>query len=99
MQPLSAPSVTLEPSPSSPQQDPRWTPLEDMEVFSPDDEDGHRNPGGGTACGPSPGPPPGPSPGPPLSPTGDPVYLHLDNRNVNLQGGGETSERPKRNKK
>lgn len=29
-------SVTLEPAPSSPQQDPRWTPLEDMEVFSPD---------------------------------------------------------------
>ncbi|KAG7506063.1 zinc finger 648-like [Solea senegalensis] len=35
-EPLPAPSVTLEPSPSSPQQDPRWTPLEDMEVFSPD---------------------------------------------------------------
>ncbi|KAK2893335.1 uncharacterized protein si:dkeyp-113d7.10 [Channa argus] len=31
-------SVTLGPSPSSLQQDPRWTPLEDMEVFSPDDE-------------------------------------------------------------
>ncbi|KAK5855720.1 hypothetical protein PBY51_007370 [Eleginops maclovinus] len=36
--PLSNTSVTLEPSPSSPQQDPRWTPLEDMEVFSPDEE-------------------------------------------------------------
>uniref|UniRef100_A0A665XC19 C2H2-type domain-containing protein n=1 Tax=Echeneis naucrates TaxID=173247 RepID=A0A665XC19_ECHNA len=36
--PLSTPAVTLEPSPSSPQQDPRWTPLEDMEVFSPDDD-------------------------------------------------------------
>ncbi|XP_034448604.1 uncharacterized protein si:dkeyp-113d7.10 isoform X2 [Hippoglossus hippoglossus] len=38
MEPPPAPSVTLEPSPSSPQQDPRWTPLEDMEVFSPDDD-------------------------------------------------------------
>ncbi|XP_011602661.2 uncharacterized protein isoform X3 [Takifugu rubripes] len=37
VQPLSAPPMTLEPAPSSPQQDPRWTPLEDMEVFSPDD--------------------------------------------------------------
>lgn len=36
-QPLLAPPMTLEPTPSSPQQDPRWTPLEDMEVFSPDD--------------------------------------------------------------
>ncbi|CAN9505097.1 unnamed protein product [Ophioblennius macclurei] len=36
---LSSTSVTLEPSPSSPQQDPRWTPLEDMEVFSPDEDD------------------------------------------------------------
>lgn len=36
-QPLSAFPMTLEPAPSSPQQDPRWTPLEDMEVFSPDD--------------------------------------------------------------
>lgn len=36
-QPLSASPMTLEPAPSSPQQDPRWTPLEDMEVFSPDD--------------------------------------------------------------
>ncbi|XP_059203254.1 uncharacterized protein si:dkeyp-113d7.10 isoform X2 [Centropristis striata] len=59
--PLSTPSVTLEPSPSSPQQDPRWTPLEDMEVFSPDEDDRQREPAG---------PPPGPSPGPPLSPTG-----------------------------
>lgn len=31
-------SLTLEPTPSSPQQDPRWTPLEDMEVFSPDQD-------------------------------------------------------------
>lgn len=37
-QPLCFPTLTLEPSPSSPQQDPRWTPLEDMEVFSPDVE-------------------------------------------------------------
>uniref|UniRef100_A0A3Q3X422 C2H2-type domain-containing protein n=1 Tax=Mola mola TaxID=94237 RepID=A0A3Q3X422_MOLML len=29
-----APPLTLEPSPSSPQQDPRWTPLEDMEVWT-----------------------------------------------------------------
>nr|XP_057904189.1 uncharacterized protein si:dkeyp-113d7.10 isoform X2 [Doryrhamphus excisus] len=43
---------TLEPSPSSPQQDPRWTPLEDMDVFSPDEDTG-----GGTK----------PSPAPPLS--------------------------------
>ncbi|XP_074484683.1 uncharacterized protein LOC141763827 isoform X2 [Sebastes fasciatus] len=66
--PLSAPAVTLEPSPSSPQQDPRWTPLEDMEVFSPDDDaaDGQRN-----TTGPPPGP--GPSPGPTLSPTGSSV--------------------------
>ncbi|CAJ1075468.1 uncharacterized protein si:dkeyp-113d7.10 [Xyrichtys novacula] len=28
-----APAMTMEPSPSSPQQDPRWTPLEDMEYF------------------------------------------------------------------
>lgn len=35
---LSTPSLSLEPLPSSPQQDPRWTPLEDMEVFSPDEE-------------------------------------------------------------
>ncbi|XP_031696800.1 uncharacterized protein LOC116379022 [Anarrhichthys ocellatus] len=61
--PPSTPSVTLEPSPSSPQQDPRWTPLEDMEVFSPDEEaaDAQRKtsrPGSGSG------------PGPPLSPTG-----------------------------
>uniref|UniRef100_A0A667WMX0 C2H2-type domain-containing protein n=1 Tax=Myripristis murdjan TaxID=586833 RepID=A0A667WMX0_9TELE len=36
---LSAASLALEPSPTSPQQDPRWTPLEDMEVLSPDDDD------------------------------------------------------------
>ncbi|TDH03519.1 hypothetical protein EPR50_G00164700 [Perca flavescens] len=42
-------------------QDPRWTPLEDMEVFSPDDDaaDGQRK---STA--------PPPPPGPPLSPKG-----------------------------
>lgn len=34
-----APPLSLEPRPSSPQQDPRWTPLEDMEVFSPDEEE------------------------------------------------------------
>ncbi|XP_071320820.1 uncharacterized protein [Trachinotus anak] len=64
VEPLSAPSVTLEPSPSSPQQDPRWTPLEDMEVFSPDDDaaDGQRSTGGGATTR--------PSPGPPCSPTG-----------------------------
>ncbi|KAM8844127.1 uncharacterized protein AB9W97_022340 [Spinachia spinachia] len=55
--PLSTSSVTLEPSPSSPQQDPRWTPLEDMEVFSPDVEaaEGQRSIS---------------RPGPPRSPTG-----------------------------
>ncbi|XP_072299930.1 uncharacterized protein [Eucyclogobius newberryi] len=31
--------LSLEPRPSSPQQDPRWTPLEDMEVFSPDEDE------------------------------------------------------------
>ncbi|XP_040918345.1 uncharacterized protein si:dkeyp-113d7.10 isoform X2 [Toxotes jaculatrix] len=64
VEPLPAPSVTLEPSPSSPQQDPRWTPLEDMEVFSPDDDaaEGQRSSGGGANTR--------PSPGPPLSPTG-----------------------------
>ncbi|XP_031155909.2 uncharacterized protein si:dkeyp-113d7.10 [Sander lucioperca] len=57
---LAPPSLTLEPSPSSPLQDPRWTPLEDMEVFSPDDDaaDGQRK---------STAPPP---PEPPLSPKG-----------------------------
>ncbi|XP_042249632.1 zinc finger protein ZAT1 [Thunnus maccoyii] len=65
VQPLPAPSVTLEPSPSSPQQDPRWMPLEDMEVFSPDEEDSHRNAGGGAKTAGS-----GLSPGPPHSPTG-----------------------------
>lgn len=65
--PVSAPSLTLEPSPSSPQQDPRWTPLEDMEVFSPDEEaaDSQKN---------NSRPSPGPSPGPPLSPTGEPQH-------------------------
>lgn len=66
--PLSAPSVTLAPSPSSLQQDPRWTPLEDMEVFSPDEEDAtesQRDTGAGTNTS------TGPSPGPPLSPTGE----------------------------
>lgn len=33
------PPLSLEPRPSSPQQDPRWTPLEDMEVFSPDEDE------------------------------------------------------------
>nr|XP_019965886.1 PREDICTED: uncharacterized protein LOC109644865 [Paralichthys olivaceus] len=66
MEPPPAPSVTLEPSPSSPQQDPRWTPLEDMEVFSPDDDatDGQMSTrkGDDTATtGPSPGPPPSPT--------------------------------------
>lgn len=38
------------PSPRSPQQDPRWTPLENMEVFSPDDGlPGTQRTGGG-AC-------------------------------------------------
>ncbi|XP_029014133.1 uncharacterized protein si:dkeyp-113d7.10 [Betta splendens] len=67
MKPLSVP-VTLEPSPSSLQQDPRWTPLEDMEVFSPDEEDAtetlQTNTGTGTNSSTEP-----PS-GPPLSPTG-----------------------------
>jgi len=65
MEPLSSPSVILQPSPSSPQQDPRWTPLEDMEVFSPDDEDAADTQRNSTS-----GPPPGPPPEPPLSPTG-----------------------------
>ncbi|XP_041812789.1 zinc finger protein 263 [Chelmon rostratus] len=65
VQHVSASSLSLEPSPSSPQQDPRWTPLEDMEVFSPDEEaaDSQKSAGGGTATT-------RPSPGPPLSPTG-----------------------------
>ncbi|KAE8282680.1 hypothetical protein D5F01_LYC18068 [Larimichthys crocea] len=70
VQPVPPPPLTLEPSPSSPQQDPRWTPLEDMEVFSPDEEaaDSQRST---TSPGPPPGPSPGvPGPGPPLSPTG-----------------------------
>ncbi|XP_047427494.1 uncharacterized protein si:dkeyp-113d7.10 isoform X2 [Mugil cephalus] len=63
--PLPAPSVTLEPSPSSPQQDPRWTPLEDMEVFSPDAEDatGSRRSDASNITA-------APPLGPPLSPTG-----------------------------
>ncbi|XP_035471819.1 zinc finger and BTB domain-containing protein 49 [Scophthalmus maximus] len=67
VEPRPFPSLTLEPAPSSPQQDPRWTPLEDMEVFSPDDDaaDGQRNPRGrNTATT-------GPSPRPPPSPTGE----------------------------
>lgn len=48
-EPLSASPMTLEPTPSSPQQDPRWTPLEDMEVFSPDDGDTERRTGGGAS--------------------------------------------------
>ncbi|XP_029913833.1 uncharacterized protein LOC115363695 [Myripristis murdjan] len=53
---LSAASLALEPSPTSPQQDPRWTPLEDMEVLSPDDDDnaeGQRRAGGGAGVGPA----------------------------------------------
>lgn len=71
VEPLSAPPLTLEPSPSSPQQDPRWTPLEDMEVFSPDEDaaDSQRNTRGVTTTT-------GPSPGPPLSPTGDPQFIY-----------------------
>ncbi|XP_061740299.1 uncharacterized protein si:dkeyp-113d7.10 isoform X2 [Nerophis ophidion] len=46
---------TLEASPSSPHQDPRWTPLEDMDVLSPDEDTG-----GGAR----------PSSAPPLSPSG-----------------------------
>lgn len=68
VEPLSVPSVTLAPSPSSLQQDPRWTPLEDMEVFSPDDEgaaESQTNTAAGTNTS------AGPSPGPPLSPTGE----------------------------
>lgn len=64
VQPLPAPSVALEPSPSSPQQDPRWTPLEDMEVLSPDDDASQRNPGANAAAA-------EPPPGPPLSPLGE----------------------------
>ncbi|CAK6981508.1 zinc finger protein 503 [Scomber scombrus] len=55
----------LEPSPSSPQLDPRWMPLEDMEVFSPDEEERLRNSEGGAKAAGA-----GPSPGPPYSPTG-----------------------------
>ncbi|KAI3359600.1 hypothetical protein L3Q82_013798 [Scortum barcoo] len=65
VEPLSARPLTLEPSPSSPQQDPRWTPLEDMEVFSPDEgaTDDQKNAEGGSTA-------PAASPGPPLSPSG-----------------------------
>uniref|UniRef100_A0A672Y466 C2H2-type domain-containing protein n=2 Tax=Sphaeramia orbicularis TaxID=375764 RepID=A0A672Y466_9TELE len=59
--PHPSPSVNLEPSPSSPQQDPRWTPLEDMEVFSPDEDDAAEAQGNATGranatTGPSPSP-------------------------------------------
>lgn len=48
-QPVSSP-LALEPAPSSPQQDPRWTPLENMEVFSPDDgPTGKQGAGGGAS--------------------------------------------------
>ncbi|MED6274558.1 hypothetical protein CHARACLAT_017693, partial [Characodon lateralis] len=60
---VSSSSVILQPSPSSPQQDPRWTPLEDMEVFSPDDEDAADSKTAATATP--------PAPGPPLSPSGE----------------------------
>ncbi|XP_041859573.1 uncharacterized protein si:dkeyp-113d7.10 isoform X2 [Melanotaenia boesemani] len=63
VEPLSSPSVILQPSPSSPQQDPRWTPLEDMEVFSPDEEDNADTQKNSTS-----GPPPEPEP--PHSPSG-----------------------------
>ncbi|KAM4534590.1 uncharacterized protein V3H82_024505 [Fundulus diaphanus] len=56
-------SVILQPSPSSPQQDPRWTPLEDMEVFSPDDQDAADSQTTAAAAAAS------PVPGPPLSPS------------------------------
>lgn len=61
-EPLSAPTVMLEPTPSSPQQDPRWTPLEDMEVFSPDREEEDAQGSNST---------PAPPPGPPLAPAGE----------------------------
>ncbi|XP_005947212.1 uncharacterized protein si:dkeyp-113d7.10 isoform X1 [Haplochromis burtoni] len=64
--PAPTPAVTLEPSPSSPQQDPRWTPLEDMEVFSPDEDEAA---GSLISAAAAVRPPPGPPPGPPLSPT------------------------------
>ncbi|MEQ2206362.1 hypothetical protein XENOCAPTIV_028439 [Xenoophorus captivus] len=60
----SSSSVILQPSPSSPQQDPRWTPLEDMEVFSPDDEDAADSQTNAAAAAAP------PAPGPPLSPSG-----------------------------
>lgn len=63
---VSTTSLRLEPTPSSPQQDPRWTPLEDMEVLSPDndDADSQKHTGGGArAAGPSPGPAPSPTGG------------------------------------
>jgi len=71
--PLSNRSVTLEPSPSSPQQDPRWTPLEDMEVFSPDEE------AAGSQRDTS-----GPRHGHPHSPTGEPELLRLCDRKHTL---------------
>ncbi|XP_035769976.1 uncharacterized protein si:dkeyp-113d7.10 isoform X2 [Neolamprologus brichardi] len=64
--PAPTPAVTLEPSPSSPQQDPRWTPLEDMEVFSPDEDEAA---GSLISAAAAVRPPPGPPAGPPLSPT------------------------------
>ncbi|XP_030591249.1 uncharacterized protein LOC115784241 [Archocentrus centrarchus] len=63
IEPVSTPAVTLEPSPSSPQQDPRWTPLEDMEVFSPDEDEATGSQRSNAAAT-------GPPPGAPLSPTG-----------------------------
>ncbi|XP_061568652.1 Krueppel-like factor 2 isoform X2 [Cololabis saira] len=60
-EPLSTPAVILEPRPSSPQQDPRWTPLEDMEVFSPDEEEEAAQRSSSA---------PGHAPPPPASPTG-----------------------------
>ncbi|XP_023812981.1 uncharacterized protein LOC101171055 isoform X2 [Oryzias latipes] len=57
--PVPAPPAIPEPSPSSPQQDPRWTPLEDMEVFSPDEGDTAEAQRSSSSTG------------PPLSPTGE----------------------------
>ncbi|XP_014824876.1 PREDICTED: zinc finger protein 837-like [Poecilia mexicana] len=67
---VSSTSVILQPSPSSPQQDPRWTPLEDMEVFSPDDDEAADSQSSAAATATPPAPGPTPTPGPPLSPSG-----------------------------
>lgn len=74
---VSSTSVILQPSPSSPQQDPRWTPLEDMEVFSPDDDEAADGQSNAAAAATTPGPTS--TPGPPLSPSGEhwTNWLHL----------------------